>query len=143
MKEKMFAELTDAQEIRDNLEANSVEIEENYEYIKPFSDVELQEEQAKLSKNSVGSLRLNSKIKTLIEPLKEELKPIDKSIKISVKNLDQGGVTTYGRIYAFPDYDSKMMGLYDVNGILVGTRPLNRTERQLHINSNFNKASNE
>ena len=143
MKERMYNELTDVNEIRDNLEAGCVDIQENYEYIKPFTDVGLQEEQANLSKNSVDSSRLNAKIKAVVEPLKEELKPINNAVKNCIKNLDQGGITTFGRVYAFPDYESNLMGLYDTNGHLVGSRALNRAERQLHINSNFKKASND
>lgn len=143
MKNKIYAELTDAHEIRNNLEADCVEVEENYEYTKPFTDKELNEENSSLGKNSVQIRRINSKIKETIDPLKEELKPIQKAVKTATKNLDQGGITTHGRVYAFPDYEMKMMGLYDVNGFLVGTRALSRTERQLHINSNFKQASNE
>ena len=143
MKQKKYEELADANEVRENLEADCVEVEENYEYIKPFTAAEQQEEEAELAKNSVQSSRLNVKIKAVVEPLKEELKPIDKAAKICIRNLDQGGITTHGRVYSFPDYESNLMGLYDVNGFLVGTRPLNRKERQLHINSNFKAASNE
>jgi hypothetical protein len=39
------------------------------------------------------------------------------------------------KVYCFPDYESKLMGLYDNTGTLVGTRAMTKAERQLHINS--------
>lgn len=143
MKKKMYPELTDLKEVHDNLEANCVGVEENYSFVKPFSAEELREEESLLSKNSVRKNRLEVKIKSTVEPLKEELKPINSDIKTSIKNLDQGGIDTYGNVFCFEDFESGLMGLYNDEGTLVGTRPLTRQERQLHINSNFKKASNE
>ena len=139
----MYPELADPREVHDNLEANNVGVEENYSFVKPFSVEELREEESLLSKNAVRKNRLEAKIKATVEPLKEELKPINSDIKSSIKNLDQGGIDTYGNVYCFEDFELGLMGLYDDEGDLVGTRPLTRQERQLHINSDLNKASNE
>ena len=127
----------------DHLESECVDIEDNYEYIKGFTKGEEIEESEKLSKSMVNQSRLETRINKIIAPLKADLKAQKGKTKVAVRNLEQGGITVFGKVYIFPDYGDNLMGLYDPEGNLVGTRPLTRGENQLHINSNLNKASNE
>ncbi len=134
MKAKLFEELA-AQEIIDNLEAENCGVEDDFKYVRPFTDDEELEAKTRLTNAMIEKSRKEQQIKELTEPIKEEIKPLSSAIKEEVKNLEQGGELQYGKVYCFPDYEANLMGLYDTAGTLVGTRPLSRTERQLHINT--------
>jgi alpha-tubulin suppressor-like RCC1 family protein len=140
MKTKLFEDLN-PREILDNLEAENCGIEDNFRYIKPFTEEEAFESRSKLTEAMIGKSKINHKIKALTEPLKEEIKPLDQDIKKELHNLEQGGIEVYGKVYCFPDYEANLMGLYNDEGMLVATRQLSRTERQLHINSFKNVAN--
>ncbi len=143
MKKRIFHDLVDPGMLHDSLESECVDVEDNYEYIRAFSKEEETEENIKLSKSMVNQSRLETRIDKMIAPLKADLKAQKGKTKVAVRNLEQGGITTFGKVYIFPDNNDNLMGLYDPEGNLVGTRPLTRKENQLHINSNLNKASNE
>lgn len=143
MKKKLFNDVMDPGILHDRLESECVDVEDNYEFIKPFSRKDETEENIKLSKSMVSQIRIETRIDQIIAPLKADLKAQKGKTKVAVRNLEQGGITTFGKVYIFPDYSDNLMGIYDPEGNLVGTRPLTREENQLHINSNLNKASNE
>jgi len=143
MKQKLFPEIADPGVLIEALEAQCTDIEANYKYVKPFSKKEHAETVLNVSRKMVDKKRLKAKMDDIIAPLKEEMKEIESNLKSDVKNLDQGGITTHGKVYCFPDWDSNLMGIYDELGNLVDTRPLLREERQMHISSQINKASNE
>lgn len=134
MKTQLFEGLT-KQEVIDNLEAENCGVEDNYKYTKVFDDEEASETQQQLSDAMVAKKRIEKKIRELTEPLREEIKPLNTQIKEALEDLDRGGEESFGKVYCFPDYDASLMGLYNEFGKLVGTRPMTRTERQLHINS--------
>lgn len=134
MNTQLFTGLT-PQEVLDNLEAENCGVEDNYKYTKVFNDEDAIEVREQLSEAMVAKKRLEKKIRELTEPLREEIKPLTAQIKESLDDLDRGGEESFGKVYCFPDYESRLMGLYNEFGKLVGTRPLTRTERQLHINS--------
>lgn len=140
MKAKLFEGLS-AQEVLDNLEAENCGVEDNHKFVKPFSEDEMLESRERLANALVSKSKKERQIKELTEPIKDEIKPLLSTIKDETKNLEQGGEVIYGKVYCFPDYESNLMLLYDSTGTLVDTRPLTRTERQLHINS-FKHASN-
>jgi hypothetical protein len=141
MKTKLFDDPNlSPREITDNLEAENCGIEESHEFIKPFTEEELvarEEMHLNLSKE-VHSL--NKQLEAVSSPIKEQLKPKNQDLKVLIQEINQGGQETTEKVYLFPDHESKLMGLYDSRGILVGTRQMNRAERQLHIFGNINKA---
>lgn len=143
MKTIMFnqGELT-PEEIKQNLESECVDIQEHHEFLRPYSEEEMEEVKARYADTGAELYKLEAKLKAVTEPLKAEIKPV-KEVNLSLrKNLSDGGERVSGRVYLFPDYKSNLMGLYDERGILVNTRPLTRAERQLHINS-FKQQVNE
>lgn len=134
MKAKLFEELS-KNEIIDNLEAENVGVEESYEFLKPFDDEKLQEIESEYLELSKQLEHKEQEKKRLLTPIQADLKGLKDATSILRKSLAQGGEVVNEKVFMFPDYENKMMGLYDSRGLLVGTRPMNRTERQLHINS--------
>ena len=134
MKAKLFEELS-KNEIIDNLEAENVGVEESYEFLKPFDDEKLQEIESEYLELSKQLEHKEQEKKRLLTPIQADLKGLKDATSILRKSLAQGGEVVNEKVFMFPDYENKMMGLYDSRCLLVGTRPMNRTERQLHINS--------
>lgn len=134
MKTKQFEELS-PREVIDNLEAENVGVEESYEFLKPYTDEEQQAIETEYLELSKQLEHKEQEKKRLLEPIQADLKKLKNATGILRKSLAQGGEVVNEKVYMFPDYDNKMMGLYDSRGVLVGTRPMNRNERQLHINS--------
>ena len=68
------------------------------------------------------------------------MEPIKKELKKTLTNIKQGGELVSGKVFTFPDYESKLTYLYNEEGILVGTRPMTRQERQYSLSFTINKA---
>lgn len=139
MKTKLFAETEmNPQAIKDTLESENCGVEEK-EFVKAFSDEELIEiEQLHLEESKKLAV-LKKKLEEISAPLKEQMKPLMKSTALNIDRINKGGEEVIEKIYCFPDYESKLMGLYDSTGTLVGTRAMNKMERQLHINSQISE----
>lgn len=140
MKTNLFDESLSSREILDNLEAENCGVEEHHEFIKSFTEDEMiakEREHLELSKE-IFSLKKDLEVVTT--PIKEALKPKVQEEKEIIQQLNAGGIEVTEKVYCFPDYESKIMGLYDQRGHLVGTRPMTKNERQLHINSHLNRA---
>lgn len=127
-------------EILDNLEAENCGVEERHDFIKPFTEDELALLEKEYIDENKQLLKLQKELKAISEPIKEEMKPLEKAVKLKINTLHNGGERVTEKVYCFPDYDSKLMGLYDSRGMLIGTRPMTRAERQLHINSELKRA---
>lgn len=135
MKTKLYGdnELT-ADGIKDALEAENCGVEEK-EFVKAFSDDELETAESLYLEDSKKLAVLKRKLDEVSSPLKEQMKPLQKSCAINITKINEGGEKVIEKVYCFPDYESKLMGLYDNTGTLVGTRSMTKAERQLHINS--------
>ena len=134
MKSIMFESLT-SDEIIDNLEAENCGVDENYQFLKPFTDDEMEERERSFLDLSKDLENKEMEKKELLAPIQEELNSLKKKTGNLRKDLARGGRQVTEKVYCFPDYENSLMGLYDTNGVLVGTRPMSRNERQLHINS--------
>jgi hypothetical protein len=143
MKTTLFDEhdLTPKQ-LLENLEGSNCGVEESHKFIKPFTEEELINTESAYLEDSKKLFQFQKELEATVAPLKEKIDPLKKQTQKQIKLINQGGEEVIEKVYCFPDYESKVMGLYDSRGILVGTRPMSRAERQLHINShlNINKA---
>lgn len=135
MKTKLFAEteLND-QAIKDTLESENCGVEEK-EFVRAFTEDELEGIESLHLEESKKLAILDRKLKEVLAPLKEQMKPLQKSTAINIARINEGGEKVIEKVYCFPDYETKLMGLYDVTATLVGTRSMTKIERQLHINS--------
>lgn len=134
MKTVLFKGLSD-REILDNLEAENCGVESSHEFLKPFTDEEQEEMENQFIQSSKKlEAKEQEKVK-VVTPLNQDIKALKKETTQARRLLAQGGELVTEQVYLFPDYEHKVMGLYDQRGVLVGTRPMSRSERQLHINS--------
>ncbi len=136
MKPKLFSEHNyTAQELLDNLEANSYNVQENHIFLKGFTDEELEEKKEEHLNLSKKLTQLNAKLKSLVEPLKMEIKLAVKQREQLIQNIAKGGEDVTERVFLFADYTDKVMGIYDSRALLISTRPFTMQERQLALNS--------
>ena len=127
-------------EILDILEAENCGVEECHTFVKPFSEDEMVQTESDYLEKSKELNSLERELDVISAPIKEKMKPLKKETKDLIESINRGGTEVTEKVFCFPDYESKVMGLYDGRGYLVGTRPMTRAERQLHINSHLNKA---
>jgi hypothetical protein len=141
MKTQLFdSEKLSPKEIIDNLESENCGVEMSHEFIKPFSEDELLAIETDHLEKSKELNALENQLRAIATPLKLQIKPLAKETKRLIQLVNQGGEQVTEKVYCFPDMDSKLMGLYDQRGHLVGTRPMTRAERQLHIFGDVTKA---
>jgi len=131
------------EEIKDNLEAENVGVE-SLTFVKPLTDEELSQMEADHLEMSKRCSATEAELEAVSKPLKEQLKDMKKILKETIQVLRKGGIVTTGEVYLIPSYESNTMYQYTVDGRLVGTRPLTRSEKQLHVNSikHFSKQAN-
>jgi hypothetical protein len=132
-------ELTPA-EIIDNLESSNCGVEECHTFVKPFTEDEMVQAESDYLEKSKELNSIEKELDAISAPLRERMKPLKKDSKTLIESINKGGVEVSEKVYCYPDYDSKVMGLYDKRGVLIGTRSMTRAERQLHINSHLTKA---
>lgn len=131
-------------EVINRLEAENCGVDEHYEFLKPYEEKELEDLEREFLDLTKELVHLENRKNELLAPIVDELKILKKQTSSIGKNLAAGGRRVTEKVYCFPDYEQNLMGLYDNAGNLVAVRPLSRSERQLHINSNrhMNKTSN-
>lgn len=127
-------------EILDVLDSENCGVEEHHNFIKPFTEEELDKVEDDFVEQSKKLSSLRNELAAVSEPIKAKIKPLEKETSSLMQSINQGGTLVTEKVYCFPDYDNKIMGLYDSRGFQVGTRPMSRTERQLHINSELRRA---
>lgn len=137
MKTNLFQDFPEmsAEERKTQMEADNVGVEEMHEFIKAFTPEEQVAAENLYLELSKDLSTLMAKLQAVSEPLKAEMKPIRVELAQLIEKLKKGGDQVTEKVYLFPDYENKMMGRYDSRGLLIDTRPFNRSERQLHINS--------
>lgn len=144
MKSKLFEDIDpnldkEAREIAEKVILDTLEAEccgsENRTFVRSFTHEEMTNAERDHIECSKKLSELESKLKLLSDPLKAEMKPIVQHLRELIGNLKQGGSQVTEKVYLFPDMESRTMGLYDKTGTIVGTRPMDQKERQLHINS--------
>jgi len=136
MKSKLFEEgLHSEREIVDAMDADCHEIEDGFKYVKQFSDDEVTERKEMFFIESKKVNDLGLKLKDVADPIKAQMKEADAERKALLHSLNKGGVEVTGKVWLFPDYEAKLMGIYDSTGTLVDTRSFTQKERQLSMNS--------
>jgi hypothetical protein len=127
-------------EIIDALEADNCGVEECHTFVKRFAEDQMIAAESEYLEKSKELNSLERELDAISSPIKVKMKPLRADAKVLIESINRGGEEVTEKVYCFPDYESHTMGLYDMRGYLIGTRPMKRAERQLHINSHQNKA---
>jgi hypothetical protein len=114
--------------------------EDRMTFQKPLTPEQIDFEKERLSQ---AMIKLNAETERL-DNFKQEIKAIVKPLELirneSLEKIKNKAVQISGSVFLVDDQEAGMMGTYDDEGILIQSRRLLPEERQLHINSKFNKA---
>lgn len=114
-----------AQFLKDN--CDKVEMKK---YNKQFSSQELSDKRLQLETVSINISDLKQQKKDYDDAYKIEMKPLMDIHDKTVKELKDRTVQVEENCYAFIDEDSKMIGFYNGEGLLIYSRPLTVDELQ-------------
>jgi hypothetical protein len=98
-----------------------------------FSEEEINAMNGTISSNLRKSYDLQSALDEIKEEYKGKMKPLEKENRILLKQTKDGFVDRDQEVYLIPDYDNRIMELYDENGIKVGDRKMLMQELQGHL----------
>lgn len=98
-----------------------------------FSEEEINTMNGNISSNLRKSYDLQSALDEIKEEYKGKMKPLEKENRILLKQTKDGFVDRDQEVYLIPDYDNRIMELYDENGIKVGDRKMLIQEMQGHL----------
>jgi predicted nucleic acid-binding Zn-ribbon protein len=98
-----------------------------------FTDDEINEMNSTISSNLRKSYDLQSELDEIKEDFKGKMKPLEKENRVLLKQTKDGFVDRDQEVYLIPDYDNRIMELYDENGIKVGDRKMLMAELQGHL----------
>src|ERR1044072_47105 len=98
-----------------------------------FSEEEINAMNGTISSNLRKSYDLQSALEEIKEEYKGKMKPLEKENRVLLKQTKDGFVDRDQEVYLIPDYDNRIMELYDENGIQVGDRKMLMQELQGHL----------
>jgi hypothetical protein len=98
-----------------------------------FSEEEINAMNGTISSNLRKSYDLQSALDEIKEEYKGKMKPLEKENRVLLKQTKDGFVDRDQEVYLIPDYDNRIMELYDENGIKVGDRKMLMQELQGHL----------
>jgi hypothetical protein len=98
-----------------------------------FSEEEINAMNGTISSNLRKSYDLQSALDEIKEDYKGKMKPLEKENRVLLKQTKDGFVDRDQEVYLIPDYDNRIMELYDENGIKVGDRKMLMQELQGHL----------
>lgn len=126
-----------AREIREQLQNECYDCEEDVRYFRPFDESEMNEIQDLYLEITRKKQKLEDELEKLSAPIKEQLKTTKSEFaRLSRSLTDEGEITT-GDVYLFIDRENRQMHRVDPDGNLIDSRPLTVKERQLHIQETF------
>lgn len=109
--------------LRDNCE----KVEEVV-YNKPFTQQDLERRRVDLENVSIAISDLNQQKKEYLDSFKEEMSPLAKSHAKAVSELKAKTVQVTENCFKFLDEESRTVGFYNSEGLLVYSRPAYREE---------------
>lgn len=106
---------------------------EEVSYSKSFSSDELTEKRVELEHVSVKIDDLEEAKKDYLDAIKTEMKPLLEGKKQVIKELKEKAATVRENCYRFLDEETRMVGFYNAEGLLVYSRPATVAELQKTI----------
>lgn len=98
-----------------------------------FSEAEINEMQGAITSNLRKHYDLEAELQDIKDGFKTKMKPLEKENKLLLKHTKDGFVDRDQEVYLVPDYDSRIMELYNEDGIKVGDRKMLMVELQGHL----------
>lgn len=110
-------------------------------YTRRFTHEEIRELEHRLSELSISSAAIEERKKTLMDEIKQELKPIDEELSSIVVKLRDKSEYCQGFLYTFIDEENRTLTVATEDGQIIEQRPLFKGEsiqRQLKFTGTDN-----
>lgn len=133
MKKQKFADL-DPQLREDALRMHASQVERQ-EVDTIYSNEEINQMQGRITVLQMRNCEIEDNIAEYVKPLHEEAKSIKAETRSLVNSLKIGKKTETREVFIFNDSSNKTSEMYDIKGIMVGTRPF----RPAHQSTVFDK----
>lgn len=127
------------QERKEYLVHNCYKVVENHNYTRKLTEQELTDAKDTLVDISITMDAEDEKIKSIKKEFADRKKENMEIKKDVLSQIRFEAVSQTGTVYLIDDQDSGMMGIYNEEGLLVDTRPLQRNERQTSILTVLNR----
>jgi predicted ATP-binding protein involved in virulence len=114
------------------LDDNAYKVDET-EYYKQLTPEQRAEKQEELSKLQQDILKTEAEKKEVVKQYKEKLKTLNTQNAELVNELSHNQIEVFEKVYFLVDEETKEMGMYTKEGVLISTRPLNEAEYQQSI----------
>lgn len=102
-------------------------------YMKQFDPDQLSDMKEELSETAIGINDLEEEKKELARILKEKMSPLKAEKSRLLKLIKQKSEFVNEDCFKFIDFDSREVGFYNADGLLIESRPMQSTEAQLTI----------
>lgn len=110
------------------------------DYSKAFDADELAKKKTELAEKSIKINDLNEAIKDYKEEVGLELKPLKEEVKNLLGDIKAKSRIVTEKCYKFVDEEERMACFYNVEGVLVSSRPATRDELSPTLFKEFKKA---
>jgi hypothetical protein len=103
-------------------------------YMKQFTPEEIQQQKDELSEVAIKINDIESERKEAMSEFKTALKPLETQKASLLKNIKTKAEFVREECFKFTDFDDRMVGFYNSDGLLVESRPMRPDEAQRTIN---------
>lgn len=98
-----------------------------------FSEEEINTMNGEINSNLRKHYAFEAELQKIKDEYKAKMKPLEKRNILLLAQTHAGFVDRDQDVYLIPDYDNRIMELYDENGIKVGDRKMLMQEMQGHL----------
>ena len=103
-------------------------------YMKQFTPDEIQQQKDELSEVAITINDIESERKEAMNEFKSKIKPLETQKATLLKNIKTKAEFVREECFKFVDFDDRMVGFYNSDGVLVEMRPMRPDEGQRTIN---------
>ena len=129
-------------EEREEFLSNTCDGTEEVSYSRVFTPEELAKQRELLTDASIKLADIDEKKKAAMDQLKEQAKPFAEQRTKAINALRTKSETVTEKCYKFFDEETKMVGFYNKEGLLINSRPAFQNEMQKTVFADMREGTN-
>ena len=129
-------------EEREEFLSNTCDGTEDVSYSRVFTPEELAKQRELLTDASIKLADIDEKKKAAMDQFKEQAKPFAEQRTKAINALRTKSETVTEKCYKFFDEETKMVGFYNKEGLLINSRPAFQNEMQKTVFADMREGTN-
>ena len=129
-------------EEREEFLSNTCDGTEDVSYSRVFTTEELAKQRELLTDASIKLADIDEKKKAAMDQFKEQAKPFAEQRTKAINALRTKSETVTEKCYKFFDEETKMVGFYNKEGLLINSRPAFQNEMQKTVFADMKEGTN-